>query len=286
MSSDPSFSERHGLSRPPPQISVRHDAPEWLRDFVVQSAYVAGLKPSDLRSIICKLLLESPDLRGNWSEFPNIDGEVRMLVNRAEWFEVYDFIEAMADCIFHRGYASHYGEESHGAEQFREALNRAFVKRGVGWQLVENRIQIRGEESFETAVREAKDSLAETGRSVASEELHQALFDLSKRPEPDITGAIQHGMAALECVLRDVCGERNPTLGELLKKHPKLFPQPIDQSIAKLWGYASERGRHLREGDAPHEDEARLIVGLVGVLTTYLIRKTPNEGSTTPTIIQ
>jgi hypothetical protein len=274
MSSDPSFSERHGLSKPPPQIISRHDAPEWLREFVVQSAYDAGLKPSDLRSIICKLLLESPDLRGNWSEYPNIDGEVRSLLHRAEWFEVYDFIETIADDIFKRGFASPYGQESQGVVQFRDAINRAFIKRGVGWQLVENRIQIRGEESFETAVREAQEALSGSGRAVASQELHEALGDLSKRPDPDITGAIQHGMAALECVLRDVCGDKNRTLGELLKKHPDLFPTPIDQGIAKLWGYASERGRHLREGGAPHEDEAQLIVGLVGVLTTYVIKKT------------
>lgn len=273
MANTPSFSERHGLSKPAPEITVRHDAPEWLRDFVIQAAYDAGLKPSTLRSILCKQLLESPD-SGNWSEFPNIDGEVRSLLHNADWFEVYDFIELVADTLFERGFASQYGQESQGVVEFRDSINAAFKKKGIGWQVVENRIQIRGEESFETAVRQSQETLASTGRTVASHEMHQALADLSKRPEPDVTGAIQHGMAALECVSRDVCGDPKLTLGELLKKYPNIFPPPVDQGVAKLWGFASERGRHLREGAAPEEQEAQLIVGLAGVLTTYLINKT------------
>jgi hypothetical protein len=105
------------------------------------------------------------------------------------------------------------------------------------------------------------------------------LLDLSRRPEPDITGAIQHAMAALECVARDVSGEPKLTLGEIIKRHAVLIPAPLDQAIERTWGYSSERGRHLREGRNPDMDEAQLIVGLSAVVITYLSSKmSPNKG--------
>jgi hypothetical protein len=48
-------------------------------------------------------------------------------------------------------------------------------------------------------------------------EIHKALENLSKRPVPDLTGAVQHAMAALECVANDVCGENGETLGKVVR---------------------------------------------------------------------
>jgi len=54
------------------------------------------------------------------------------------------------------------------------------------------------------------------------DELHEALDDLSRRPEPDLTGAIQHAMAALECVASDTYGNPKATLGDIIKRYPDL----------------------------------------------------------------
>ena len=80
-------------------------------------------------------------------------------------------------------------------------------------------------------------------------------------------------MAALECVVRDVANDPKPTLGNLMQKHPHLFPKPVNDAVAKLWGYASENARHGREGNAPSREEAMLIVGVAATLTNYLIHK-------------
>ena len=93
--------------------------------------------------------------------------------------------------------------------------------------------------------------MAKAGRTTARDEIHDALTDLSRRPNPDLTGAIQHGMAALECVARDACGDPKATLGDILKRHPDLIPKPLDTAIDKAWGFASEMGRHIREGREP-----------------------------------
>jgi hypothetical protein len=80
-------------------------------------------------------------------------------------------------------------------------------------------------------------------------------------------------MAALECVARDVTGEPNATLGAIIKNHPRLLPKPLDQGVDKIWGYASDQARHVREGKTPDIREAELVVGLAGSVATFLIHK-------------
>ncbi|MDA1018408.1 MAG: hypothetical protein O3A00_28625, partial [Planctomycetota bacterium] len=104
-------------------------------------------------------------------------------------------------------------------------------------------------------------------------ELKEAIGDVSRRPAPDTSGAIQHAMAALECVARDIAEDPKPTLGKLIQKHPDLFPPPVDKAIEKLWGYASEIARHGREGNDPTREEAILVVGVSATLVNYLIHK-------------
>ena len=80
-------------------------------------------------------------------------------------------------------------------------------------------------------------------------------------------------MAALECAAREICGDKKSTLGEILKRCKPLIPKPLDKSIAKAWVFASEMGRHLREGRDPTFEEAELIVGLCASLSVYLMKK-------------
>ena len=266
------FSQRHGFEQPDAPITIRSEAPDWLRSFVVRLAYDSGFGPSALREMLCELLLESPD-PSNWSEFPNVDNEVRGLMSQAEWFRVYDFIELICEQLAKPGGMPGFGMNQDKLDEFAKKLNDAFRRKGVGWQLVDGHIEIRGEESFEKSVRTATAVTAESGRSVAQHELHEALHDLSKRPTPDVTGAIQHGMAALECVARDVTGDHNATLGDLIKRNAGLLPAPLDKGIEKIWGYASDQARHVREGKLPDIREAELVVGLAGSVTTYLVKK-------------
>lgn len=98
-----------------------------------------------------------------------------------------------------------------------------------------------------------------------------------RRPTPDITGAIQHSLACLECVTREVTGDKKSTLGELMKKFSNVIPTPLDQAVTKIWGYTSEQGRHLREGQTPEHIEAQLVVEITCAITTYLARKHKGE---------
>jgi Domain of unknown function (DUF4158) len=94
-----------------------------------------------------------------------------------------------------------------------EALNDFFIRKGIGWQLVDGAIVTRGAEAFEETVKAARRTLQEGGRPTASKHIHEALQDLSRRPAPDLPGAIFDATGCLECVARDVTGNEKPLSG-------------------------------------------------------------------------
>jgi len=161
---------------------------------------------------------------------------------------------------------------SYEPEKFANELNAYFIGNGIGWKLLGTLIEAREPESLESTIASAQEDLKEKAPT-AQNELTEALRDLSRRPEPDITGAIQHAMASLECLSRQLTGDPKGTLGEILKRNPDLIPPPLDQTISKLWGFASEYARHIREGREPKFEEAQLLVGVCASVATYLADK-------------
>ena len=117
-------------------------------------------------------------------------------------------------------------------------------------------IDLQGDEIFEVTPECAK----------------EAIKDLSRRPDPEITGAIRHSLAALECLSRKVTGEPTMTLGKLIKENPQIVPQPLNDVVAKIFGFASIKGRHLEEGYDPTFEEAELMVYLSAAICTYLCK--------------
>lgn len=255
------FSKRHGFRSGAKEITVREDAPDELRYFVVQTAMNSGLYPSFVRRVLCRVLRRTPDA-SNWSEYPNIFDEVQSLIQGCEWFQVYDFIEAMEANFAQRGDVS-----------FADAINEFFFEEGIGWQLTFGQILTRGPEAFETIVTEATAALETSKRPTAAGHIHEALQGLSRRPKPDLSGAAYHAMGALECVARDLTGDPKATLGDILKRHPGLLPKPLDTALSQVWGYASNEARHVLEGRDISREEAELLVGLSATVSTYLLRK-------------
>jgi hypothetical protein len=271
MSVQQPFSKRNRYVGPAKEITIREDAPENLRYFVLQTAIDLGWSPSALRDVMCRVLRKAPD-EGNWSEYPNIWGEVQGLMYGSDWFKVYDAIEDLYAKL--RKHDRNSGDAD--GEQFEKELNEFFVEEGIGWQLVDGRIATRGTEAFEAAVTDSATKLDATNRPTAAKHLHEALQDLSRRPDPDLHGAIYHAMGCLEAVARDVSGDQKATLGQILKRYPQLVPKPLDTALSQIWGYASNEARHVQEGKEPKRSEAELVVGLAAALAGYLT--VPTEG--------
>ncbi|OQD45894.1 hypothetical protein BIY37_06175 [Candidatus Brocadia sapporoensis] len=63
---------------------------------------------------------------------------------------------------------------------------------------------MHGDVIFETHLHKAEKTLDLTGLKTAKTEIKEAIKDISKRPNPDITGAVQHSIVCLECVLQEI----------------------------------------------------------------------------------
>lgn len=264
---DKTFSERHNLHAPDAEISIRNDAPAGLRSAIPIIAKNSGMSPGTMRNITCGVLLVTPDA-SNWSPYPNIWEEVINHIRSCAWFEVYDIAEALY---------SHLASEDRSenlrptrAPEFERDLNRVFRREGIGFEIRDGTILYRGDEAFTQTTSQAASVLDQASQVTAARQIEEALQDLSRRPEPDVTGAIHHAFAALEAVARHITGQPKPTLGKLVSMLG--LPPPLDGAVEKLWGYASQRARHVVEGNEIDTSEAELMVTIAAALCTFLAR--------------
>ncbi|MEE4452051.1 AbiJ-NTD4 domain-containing protein [Novosphingobium resinovorum] len=264
------FSSRFGFRGPDAKITIREDAPDEVRDAVAMLGYAFDLGPGGMRELLCEVLLKRPDL-GNWSP-GNIESEVHRLIDQAPWYKIYDFVERLYTEV---GKNDFTGERKRA---FEERLNLSFRELGVGWELEQGKLVARGSEAFALATRDAVAVMLEAGSPTAANEIHEALKDVSRRPSADVTGAIQHAMAALECVAREIDGSTD-TLGKIIGR--LTLPPPLDAALHKLWGFASEQGRHIVEGREPRFEEAELVVTVASAVSVYLLRHAGRASPTT-----
>ena len=253
-----SFTERMGIEIPEPKIVVRNDAPADFRLYLLQLMLrYEGLKK--VRTCVCFVTKEAED-RNNWAENDFMKSEVQSILDNCPWYRIYDIIES-----FYLQINDKIG--------FEREVNEYFVEKGIGWKLVHGILETRGEEAFEQDIKDVVDILGEAKLHTTQYEIREALKDMSKRPTPDITGSVQHSVAALECLCREITGKKSLTLGKLINTHSQIIPKPLDKVVGGLFGFASEQGRHLREGEAPDYEEAELVVHLSASLCTYLTKK-------------
>lgn len=253
------FSNRFNFKPEAVKISVRNDAPADFRSYLItlMSHY---MRLKELRDIVCRGAKEAPD-PNNWSENDFMKEEVRQTVEKTHWSYVYDIIELFSLAINHEQYCA-----------FERELNDYFITKGIGWQLKNKVLEFRGDESFETIINTADSTLNNSGVNTSANEIKEAIKDLSRRPNPEITGAIQHSVAALECLCRKVTNEPSMTLGKLIKNHPEIVPEPLNDVVYKIFGFSSVKGRHLTEGNNPTFEEAELIVHLSAAICNYLCK--------------
>lgn len=241
-------------------IAIRNDAPDELRGFLFTEIqnYNKGL--NNIRQILCSATLSAPD-PSNWGENNFMKEEIREKLISCQWFFVYDFIEQFAASL-------NMSEKL----QFERNINKYFIINGIGWSLKDGQILHRGEKSFDMILTETQETLEISKQNTSANEIKEALTDISRRPEPDLTGAVQHSVAALECLARNITGKQNVTLGALISQFPNIVPEPLNIVISKLFGFASVKGRHLQEGVEPTQKEAELVVHLSAALCNYLAK--------------
>ena len=256
----PNFSARNSLrnlSQKP--ITIRNSAPEefrlWFVDFVVQ----IGLCIDQFRTVVCQRTYSAKD-PNNWSPNEYMLEEIRQHILNAEWYYVYDVVESVYINI-----------SRDKQEEYSSELNTFFESNGYGWKFNDGLVQYRGDEITENIISEALESTSSA--PTTNNELKEALKSLSRRPDADVTGAVQHSMAALECFSRQKLGESSSTLGDVIKRHRSELTSPLDIALEKLWGFASNNGRHIQEGSTVEYEDAELTLNVCFSLISYLEKK-------------
>lgn len=255
------FSRRENVVMEIPEISVITDAPDNFRNYLFLLIQQTGIGLKEIRRCVCLAIQEAENPQ-NWGENGYMSEEIRCLIQECEWFYVYDVIEAI--------YQKLSKEKQHF---FTQEINRFFLKEGIGWKLQDGLIQYRGNEDEELILKTACQNLEQKGQVTSTSELKEAITDFSRRPNPDLTGVVHHSNAALECLARKYADTPNKTLGQIITGKRDCFPQPINEAIHKLWGYASNYGRHVREGNPPSYEDAELMLYLSATLCSYLSKK-------------
>ena len=186
MANKQPFSKRQGFfSIKEKEITIREDAPDELRGFIRMAFYDLNKSPSNLRAITSRILKIPPD-SNNWSEFPNIDYEVTEHLENCEWYLVYDIIEAIVQKL-----------DPQNKKIFIDEINEYFIINGIGWKIVNDQIETRGDEVFETAITSVASVLEIAKLQTAKTEIREAINDLSRRHAKYLTWAFQ---LCLDCL--------------------------------------------------------------------------------------
>ena len=243
-------------------MTIREDAPGSIRHGVFCIVSAVGIKPFQLRRLLCKRLL----VRENTQivEDHRILAEVDQMLADCIWYHVYGFVEDVS--------AELAARSSLQAQEYSTRINTYFSESGVGWELQDGVLRVRGGAGLDQALKNALDALDRSARQTAQGELQEAIKDISRVPEAEVTGAVQHAIAALECVARDLVGDPQITLGKLVKRYPDLMPTTLATVVDKAYGFASNEARHLVEGKKIDFCEAELMVSLSAAMITYLLR--------------
>jgi hypothetical protein len=253
------FSVRYGIQ--PERSPMAQEAPKELRYFILKYFKGEFSYPWECAEFL-EDFLRSPGLATRFANPHDPQGwpKFHRFIEDFEWWQVYDFLEFC-----------YQNPLVPVRREFALLFNEEFSRENIPYRFDSNgEIVYKGSEAFEVAVATAESVLAATGRITARDEIHKALKALSIRPTPDLTGAVQHAVAGLECVANDVSGETGETLGQIVKKHPDKFPPPLGEGVSKLYGFASQKGRHILEGAEPDLKEAELVVGIAAIVATYL----------------
>lgn len=262
------FSERHGFTAAENDAAVLRDAPAKLRDAIKVLAVQFGLSFLEIRTIICEELVVLPQSYfDNQAELFYISDEITDLLHDCHWFKVYDIAEAL---YVHLGQQQYAGPSAHHG--FEKKLNVVLREEGVGWQMIDGRIQYRGSDTFGWIADSSMRAVEQAGLPNAQKHLREAIADISRRPDPDVTGAVHHAMSALEATARQVTGQTNATLGQLIGS--LNLRRPLDKAIEMLWGFASNEARHGSEKSSLNVAEAALIVAVAGAVCEYIITTT------------
>ncbi len=195
--------------------------------------------------------------------------QLRTYFFRCKWYEVYDFIEFVAN-----NYLRHNFREA-----FIQGCNAALEKEVSAYRFVNGLISpITEQEQLE----EIELALAKT-RGPVQVHLRRALELLSNREAPDYRNSIKESISAVEGLVTKTVGTEKGTLGQLIKKleddialHPALRT-----AFSSLYGYTNDEGgiRHaILESKTIGFEDAKFFLVVCSAFVNYVEGKVATAG--------
>lgn len=190
--------------------------------------------------------------------------EIRDYFFGATWYEVYDFLEFVANS---------------GSTPIPRLLaltsNKILESCDSAYRFVDNRIV---EITSEVEIEEIETALARaTPFGGAKAHLETALELLSSRPSPDFRNSIKESISAVEALVKQITASESGTLGVLLKKlegERRLHPD-MAAAFTKLYHYTSDADgiRHGFRADQqdPTRADARFMLVCCSAFVNYVI---------------
>jgi len=196
--------------------------------------------------------------------------KVRAWFKAAEWDEVYDLIEHVAQ--YNRAV---------GNGTFEAACNNFLEREMSGYRFLDTvLVQITSEAEL-AEIEAALQNARRTALTGVQEHLSDALTKLSDRKNPDYRNSIKESISAVESIARVISGES--TLGKALKiiedrvgLHPAL-----KKGFSAIYGYTSDEGgiRHaLMESPNCDFEDAKYMLVSCSAFINYLVVKADKAG--------
>lgn len=156
-------------------------------------------------------------------------GRLRKYFFEAEWYEVYDFVEFVAD----------YGPEEQKLK-FIETANSYLARENSAYRFIGNQI---GEITSAEEISTVETALAAPDEfRGAKTHLRTALALLSDRKNPDFRNSIKESISAVESLARKLAKDDSGTLGAILKEleRSKNLHPALKNAFSSLYGYTND----------------------------------------------
>jgi hypothetical protein len=253
-----SFSERHAIPKKEIPITIRNEAPQNLRSFVVDlyQKYNFRLNPP-YKNIIVLL----HNIQNNFTVTDESGRKlyyIQDMLRLCEWNIFYEIIEEIMHVLQENNQTAY--------EEFEEELNIFFNANGIGYKAVDGLIEVRGDQITEETYQRAIDSLDKAGKLDEKEELKKAYSCISHRENPDITGCLQHLRPVVDNMLRTGIPKE---LNQYIWK--TNFDDAYSLITEVVFNYTSDKGSHAGKGKHIEIEQAYFMTAIVSALTNYKI---------------
>lgn len=189
--------------------------------------------------------------------------EIRSYFFSAPWYEVYDFLEFIAN--------NGLGTKK---DKFINACNFNFKRENSAYCFVESKIiEITSKEEIE-AIEEA--ILKSTPYSGVKAHLNAAIGLFASKQNPDYRNSIKESISAVESLAKHISDDDSATLGSVLKKleQEKELHPALKKAFSSLYGYTSDADgiRHaLMDEENLNKSDAKFMLICCSAFINYVI---------------